>query len=111
MSNQQAGDVSIRGFQRLIRDRYYETDARRGVAGTFLLLTEEFGELATALHNHTRPLRTPGGETTPEELANLEEEFADVLAWLCTLANITGVDLTEAVRKYTEEGRVEGVKD
>jgi len=28
-------------------------------------------------------------------------EFADVLAWLATIANVAGVDLTEAVmRKY-----------
>ena len=42
---------------------------------------------------------------------NLEEEFADVLAWLSTLANITGVDLTRAVeRKYVESGGPEGTK-
>ena len=32
---------------------------------------------------------------------SLEEEFADVLAWLCTLANISDINLTDAVtRKY-----------
>ena len=31
--------------------------------------------------------------------ANLREEFADVLAWLTTLANISGVDLEQAVRE------------
>ena len=41
----------------------------------------------------------------------LIEEFADVLAWLATIANITGVDLTQALAKYTEGGGVEGVKD
>ena len=53
---------------------------------------------------------------TPEERANLEEEFADVLAWLMTLANIAGsegrgVDMERAIRKYTMQGRVEGVKE
>ena len=42
---------------------------------------------------------------------HLAEEFADVLAWLTTLANITDVDLTEAVRrKYIEGGGPEGTK-
>ena len=60
---------------------------RGGTAATFLWLTEEFGELATALRSGTH-----------DELA---AEMADVLAWLATLANIRGVDLEEAVlRKY-----------
>lgn len=101
-----APDLSFRAFQALIRERYYETDAARGPAGTFLLLMEEVGELATALHDN-RPGKTP----TEAQRANLGEEFADVIAWLATLANIHGVDLSEALAKYTEPGRVEGVKD
>lgn len=97
--------TTIRAFQDLIRQRYYKTDSARGPAGTFLLFMEEVGELATAIHNNR-----PGSTPTPEEKANLTEEFADVFAWLATLANITGVDLTEAITKYTEPGRVEGVK-
>ena len=100
-------DISIQGLQDLIRDRYFETDNARGTAGTFLYLTEEFGELATALANNNRP-NTPA---TPDERANLEEEFADVLAWLATLANINGVDLAQTLIKYTDFSRVQGVKD
>lgn len=108
--------VTIADFQRLIYDRYYKTDSQRGTAGTFLLFMEEVGELATALHDN-RPAASdtnPMGKkrpVTPEERANLEEEFADVFAWLATLANITGVDLEAAVRKYTVPGVVEGVKE
>ena len=109
--------LTIQAFQGLIRDRYYATDSARGSAGTFLLFMEEVGELATALHNNRPPasstLPAPGGKTRPitlEERANLEEELADVLAWLATLANINGVDLEKALEKYTVEGRVEGVK-
>jgi NTP pyrophosphatase (non-canonical NTP hydrolase) len=69
-------------------------------------LIEEVGELATALQDNA-----PGKSPTPEQQANLSEEFADVLAWLTTLANIHGVDLTQACSKYLEPGRVEGVKD
>jgi NTP pyrophosphatase (non-canonical NTP hydrolase) len=43
--------------------------------------------------------------------ANLEEEFADVVAWLATLANITGVDLEKAIHdKYLKDGGPEGFK-
>jgi NTP pyrophosphatase (non-canonical NTP hydrolase) len=96
--------LTLRAFQQLIRDRYYKTDSARGTPGTFMWFMEEVGELATALQNNA-----PGKSPTPEERANLSEEFADVIAWLCTLANINNVDLETALRKYTEPG-VEGVK-
>jgi len=74
-------------LQQVIRDTYDAKDRRRGVEGTFMWLMEEVGELATALRSGT-----------PEEKA---AEFADVLAWLATLANTVGVDLEAAVeRKY-----------
>ena len=100
-------DTTIRAFQQLIRDRYFATDNARGTHATFLLLTEEFGELATALANNNRKNKPP----TPEERENLEEEFADVLAWIATLANINGVDLEQTLIKYTDPDRVQGVKD
>ena len=97
--------LTLAAFQTLIRDRYYPTDSARGTAGTFLWFIEEVGELATALQTNA-----PGKTPTATERANLDQEFADVLAWLTTLANINGVDLERACRKYTEPG-VEGVKD
>ena len=107
----QTGPLTIAAFQDLIRRRYYATDVARGPAGTFLLFMEEVGELATALHDNRPPSAGKKSPPTPEQRANLEEEFADVLAWLMTLANITGVEIETALRKYTEEGRVEGTKD
>ena len=101
------GQLTVQSFQQLIKERYHDTDAARGVPGTFMLLAEEFGELATALHHNSRPNRNP----TDAQRANLEEEFADVIAWLCTLANITGVNLEHALEKYTQPGRVQGVKN
>ena len=47
---------------------------------------EEVGELATALASNDQK--------------NKQEEFADVFAWLCTLANINDVDLEKACEKY-----------
>lgn len=98
--------LTIRAFQDLIRERYHTTDAARGTPGTFMWLVEELGELATALHANA-----PGKSPTDAQRANLGEEFADVLAWLTTLANINGVDLEQALAKYTKAGGVEGVKD
>lgn len=77
--------LTIAEFQQEIAQRYEAVDRKRGWPKTFAFLIEEVGELATAL----------GGE----DRANLEEEFADVLAWLCTLANITDVDLADVVKK------------
>lgn len=95
----------ISDFQQHIRDRYFATDSARGAPATFLWFSEEVGELAHALGRHQR------GDRSPEDIANLREEFADVLAWLTTLANITGVDLTEAVKeKYFKDGGPKGNK-
>ncbi len=79
--------VSLDDFQQLIRRMYHEKDVARGVEGTFMWLMEEIGELATALRGGTHEERVG--------------EFADVLAWLTTIANVAGVDLTQAVlQKY-----------
>jgi NTP pyrophosphatase (non-canonical NTP hydrolase) len=79
--------ISLADFQALIRQMYFEKDQARGVDGTFMWLMEEVGELAAALREGTR-----------EEQA---AEFADVLAWLTTIANVAKIDLTAAVRdKY-----------
>ncbi len=87
--------MTLAEFQQFIRDKYYETDSARGTPGTFMWFVEEVGELATALAGNDH--------------ANKEEEFADVLAWLCTLANINDVDLATAIEKYTQ-GNIEGTK-
>lgn len=94
--------LTVKALQQMIRDRYYATDSARGPAKTFLWFTEEVGELAHALGKFEKG--------TPDR-ANLEEEFADVLAWLTTLANITGVDLEAAMHaKYTVNGGPKGTK-
>ncbi len=94
--------LTIKAFQQHIHDKYYVTDAARGTPGTFMWLIEEIGELSTALQKAAgQGAQTSGGE-------NLEEEFADVIAWLCTLANINGIDLEKAITdKYlTQQGPV-----
>ena len=80
-----AKHVSLADFQQLIRRMYHEKDVARGVEGTFMWLMEEIGELATALRNGSHEERVG--------------EFADVLAWLTTIANVVGVNLTQAVQQ------------
>lgn len=87
--------ITIKEFQDFIRDKYYEIDSKRGSAKTFLWFIEEVGELATAIAG--------------DDQANKEEEFADVLAWLCTMANINNVDLSKVIEKHTK-GDIEGYK-
>jgi len=87
--------MHISEFQKLISEKYEKRDRDRGIPATFMWFIEEVGELATALAS---------GDDK-----NKQEEFADVLAWLCTLANISDVDLEAACKKYTE-GDIEGFK-
>ena len=80
--------LTIGQFQKHIAERYEKHDRARGTPGTWLHFSEEIGELARALARN-------------DDRANLAEEFADVFAWLCTLANINDVDLASAVsEKY-----------
>ena len=89
--------LTLAAFQKHIADRYEKVDRDRGTPKTFLWFIEEIGELATALNGTDR--------------ANLEEEFADVIAWLCTLANINDIDLAGAIaKKYLGEKKPEGTK-
>ena len=86
-TDESPADVRLRSFQELIRGMYHDRDVERGIDGTFMWLMEEVGELATALREGSH--------------ADRLEEFADVLAWLTTIANVAEVDLSEAViQKY-----------
>ena len=80
--------MTLAELQERIRELFGAKDARRGVEGTFMWFMEEVGELSAALRDQ-------------KDRDNLVLEFADVLAWLATLANIAGVELEEAMaRKY-----------
>lgn len=80
--------MQLKELQGLIETMYSAKDRKRGSAGTFLWLMEEVGELAAAVAEGSQ--------------ADKEGEFADVLAWLVTLANVEGVDLTAAMGKYAQ---------
>ncbi len=78
--------MTVSEFQQLIRDIYFDKDSRRGVDATFRWFTEEVGELARGIRKNDR--------------ANLEEEFADVFAWLASLASLEGVSLEQVAARY-----------
>ncbi|HEY3398131.1 MAG TPA: MazG nucleotide pyrophosphohydrolase domain-containing protein [Armatimonadota bacterium] len=81
-------EITLAEFQRQIERIYFDKDAGRGLEASFMWLVEEVGELSRALRR--------------EEAADRVEEFSDVLAWLCTLASIAGVELADAVAKYAQ---------
>ncbi len=83
MSDSERG---LKAFQEQIERIYLDRDRARGWEKTFAWFIEEIGELARGLHR---------GDDE-----NLGEEFADVAAWLVTLASIRGIDMGEAARKY-----------
>ena len=73
-------------LQDVIERTYGERDRARGVSATVAWLTEELGELAQAVRKGSHEDKV--------------HEFGDVVAWVATLANQQGVDLTEAVQRY-----------
>ncbi|WP_148882216.1 MazG nucleotide pyrophosphohydrolase domain-containing protein [Thermococcus aciditolerans] len=77
--------MEIREFQEMIKEIYFHKDSKRGVERTFLWFVEEIGELSEAIRKNDREA--------------MEEEFADVLAWLASLANLLDIDIEEAAKK------------
>lgn len=77
--------MDLREAQNLVSRLYIQRDRGRGVFATFTWLVEEVGELAEALLSGDK--------------SSMEEEIADVLAWLLSIANLVGVDVDDAFRK------------
>jgi NTP pyrophosphatase (non-canonical NTP hydrolase) len=82
--------MQITEFQKLIEAIYFERDSGRGLEGTHMWFCEEVGELTRALRR--------------DHQDELEGEFADVFAWLSTLASMKGISLEAAVAKKYGEG-------
>jgi len=82
--------LRISEFQEIMRRLYFHRDSRRGKSRTYHWLMDEVKELEEALRGHDKEA--------------LENEFADVIAWLASLANVTDVDLEKAaLRKYNNK--------
>lgn len=80
--------MEIAALQKIVKDRYFATDNARGIYHTALWFHEEVGELSSAIANGDRE--------------NAKEEFADVLMWLLTLANILNIDMEESIATYLD---------
>ena len=83
--------MDISALQNIVKERYFKTDSDRGVFHTALWFHEEVGELSSAIASNDKE--------------NAKEEFADVLMWLMTLANLMEVDMQEAVDAYLKNPR------
>lgn len=82
--------MRIREFQQMMQRIYFHRDSQRGESGTYNWLKEEVEELGEALSQNDKKA--------------LENEFADVLAWLASLANVVKVDLEKAtISKYNDK--------
>ena len=81
--------MEISALQKIVKERYYKTDSDRGLFHSALWFHEEVGELSSAM---------AGGDRQ-----NAKEEFADVLMWLLTLANLMEVDMEEVVADYLND--------
>ena len=78
-------ELTVKQAQELMRKYYFQRDSSRGLYATFTWFVEEVGELAEAILDNNKPA--------------IEEELADVLAWLLSIANILGIDVERAFKK------------
>jgi NTP pyrophosphatase (non-canonical NTP hydrolase) len=83
--------MEISVLQNIVKERYFKTDNERGIYHTALWFHEEVGELSSAIASGDKQ--------------NAKEEFADVLMWLLTLANLMEVDMEEAIAMYLSNPR------
>ncbi|HTY74284.1 MAG TPA: MazG nucleotide pyrophosphohydrolase domain-containing protein [Candidatus Nanoarchaeia archaeon] len=74
--------MHISEFQEMMKTLYFQRDSERGWKGTYNWLMDEVKELGEALEGSDK-------EAT-------EKEFADVIAWLASLANVVNVNLEKA---------------
>ena len=83
--------MEISALQKIVKERYFKTDNERGVYHTALWFHEEVGELSSAIASGDKE--------------NAKEEFADVLMWLLTLANLMEVDMEDEIADYLSNPR------
>ena len=82
--------MQISEFQEMMKHLYFERDFNRVVDGTFTWLVDEVAELGEELKGTFKKAT--------------EKEFADVIAWLASLANVVGIDLERAaLDKYNNK--------
>ena len=99
MEKMEINEITIREAQEIV-DNWIKTYGVRYFSEliNMAILTEEVGELARIM------ARKYGDQSFKEgENHNLGDEMADILWVLMCLANQTGIDLTEALKKNIEK--------
>jgi len=77
--------LELKTAQALMLQLYEKQDKKHGAEGTFIWLVEEIGELSEALRK--------------KDKENISEEIADVLAWLLSLGNVMGIDVSDSFKE------------
>jgi NTP pyrophosphatase (non-canonical NTP hydrolase) len=75
--------LRIEEAQILMKNLYYSRDKARGIEKTFMWYIEELGELAKAIRNNDK--------------SSIEEELADTVAWLLSIANLLDIKLEKVI--------------
>lgn len=83
--------MEISELQKIVRDRYFESDNERGIYHTALWFHEEVGELSAAIASG--------------DVQNAKEELGDVLMWLFTLSNLLDVDMEDVINDHLSDPR------
>jgi NTP pyrophosphatase (non-canonical NTP hydrolase) len=78
--------LRIEKAQEMMRKIYLTRDRARGIAGTLKRTFEELEELREAIDNK-------------DTASGIADEVADVFAWLCSLANLLEIDVSEVFYK------------
>jgi NTP pyrophosphatase (non-canonical NTP hydrolase) len=82
--------MQINEFQNMMKQLYLHRDSKRGTDRTLDWLMDEVEELREALKE--------------DDTKAIENEFADVFAWLASLANIVNIELEKAaLSKYANK--------
>ena len=90
---------TMRDFQELVRDIYFENDSQHQVAGVFLWFMTEVCEMSKELRDYCGSLERDDIKFSQE---NLEMEFGDVLVFLMSLMNLTGVNVVNVVERFKD---------
>lgn len=80
--------MELKDVQNLIRNIYLKRDKERGLERTLLRTFQELAELSDAIHKE-------------KTMQDIEDEIADVFAWIISIANLLDIDLGRAlINKY-----------
>ncbi|MBD3245343.1 MAG: RS21-C6 protein [Candidatus Moranbacteria bacterium] len=92
----------LQDFQNYVKEMVKERGFTNNKLETFLLFSEEVGELAKAIRNYKNLYQEKNSRTKKFKLS---DEFADVLIYLLDLANQFEIDLEKAFRRKEQKNK------